>query len=58
MWWSEARCSCANEEDGCRGGAAAWCRDGGDARNKMEVEDGATVVAGEIGSCSCRGGWS
>jgi len=24
----------------------------------MEVEDGATAVAGEIGGGGCRGGWS
>ncbi|QCE04293.1 hypothetical protein DEO72_LG8g2329 [Vigna unguiculata] len=25
VWWSEVRCNCANEDDGCRGGVAVWC---------------------------------
>ncbi|QCD96407.1 hypothetical protein DEO72_LG6g1109 [Vigna unguiculata] len=41
----------------CCCGQSCWIcyRDGGDAWNKMEVEDGVTAVAGEIGGGDCRG---
>ena len=56
-----ASCSCANEEDGCRGGAAAWCsgvrywREGGSfssplvvaRRGVAAVMEVAGAVAGE-----------